>query len=301
MIETTINDLRYAAKMLWKSKGLTIVAVVSLAVGIGANSAIFSLVNSILLRPRPVLHPEQLVELYVGEGEQPYQSTSYPSYLELRDHNDVLSGLAAYGIRQFKFGDNEVEQIWGEAVSGNYFDVLGVAAQNGRTFAADEDLVPGRNPVAVISHSLWQRRFNSDPGLVGKTITLNDQSLTVIGIAPPQYTGMIRGLASEIWVPAAMMPGVETQFGDRILTSRGNRWLMLVGRLKPEASLEKIRPTRLGFSTESMVVGIVRLEEAKYDRVKTQEFYRQLSERTASLPAARRATKVDPIEALRNE
>ena len=239
---TLLNDLRYGAKMLWKNKGVTIVAVISLAVGIGANSAIFSLVNSILLRPRPVSHPEQLVELYVGEGEQPYQTTSHPSYLELRDRNDVLSGLAAYGIQQFKFGDaNEVEQIWGEAVSGNYFEVLGVAAQKGRTFSADEDVVPRRNPVAVISHSLWQRRFNSDPELVGKTITLNNESLTVIGIAPPQYTGMIRGLASEIWVPTAMMPAVDTEVGDRILSSRGNRWLFLVGRLKPETTLAQAR------------------------------------------------------------
>ena len=239
---TLLNDLRYGAKMLWKSKGVTIVAVISLAVGIGANSAIFSLVNAILLRPRPVSHPEQLVELYVSEGEQqPYSSTSYPSYLDLRDHNDVLSGLAAYGIRQFNFGDaNNVEQIWGEAVSGNYFDVLGVAAQKGRTFSADEDVVPRRDPVAVISHSLWQRRFNSDPELVGKTITLNDQSLTVIGIAPPQYTGMIRGLASEIWIPIAMMPAVD-RFGDRVLTSRGNRWMILVGRLKSDTTLAQAR------------------------------------------------------------
>ena len=235
MVESILSDLRYGAKKLWKSKGLTVVALVSLAVGIGANSAIFSLVNSILLRARPVSHPEQLVELYVGEGQQPYQTTSYPSYLELRDRNDVLSGLAAYGIRQFKFGDAN------EVVSGNYFDVLGVAAQKGRTFAADEDLVPGRNPVAVISQSLWQRRFNSDPDVIGKTITLNDQSLTVIGIAPSQYTGMIRRLASEIWVPTAMLPAVETQVGDRILTSRGNRWLILVGRLKPETTLAQAR------------------------------------------------------------
>jgi putative ABC transport system permease protein len=238
---TLLSDLRYGAKMLWKSKGVTIVAVISLAVGIGANSAIFSLVNSILLRPRPVAQPEQLVEIYVSEGEQqPYMSTSYPSYVELRDRNDVLSGLAAYGIRQFKFGDHDVEQIWGEAVSGNYFDVLGVAAQKGRTFSADEDVVPRRNPVAVISQSLWQRRFNSDPDLVGKTITLNDQLLTVIGIAPPQYTGMIRGLASEIWIPMAMMPAVD-QLGERALTSRGNRWMILVGRLKPETNLAQAR------------------------------------------------------------
>ncbi len=239
---TLLNDLRYGAKMLWKSKGVTIVAVISLAIGIGANSAIFSLLNSILLRPRPVSHPEQLVQIYVSEGEQqPYSTTSYPSYVDLRDRNDVLSNLAAYGIQQFNFGDaNEVEQIWGEAVSGNYFDVLGVAAQKGRTFSADEDVVPRRNPVAVISHSLWQRRFHSDPEVVGKTVNLNDQTLTVIGIAPPQYTGMFRGLSSEIWVPMAMMPAVDKR-GERALTSRGNRWLILVGRLKPETTLAQAR------------------------------------------------------------
>lgn len=239
---TLLNDLRYGAKMLWKSKGVTIVAVISLAIGIGANSAIFSLANSLLLRPRPVSHPEQLVEIYVSEGEQhPYSSTSYPSYLDLRDHNDVLSGLAAYGIQQFNFGDaNAVEQIWGEAVSGNYFDVLGIAAQKGRTFSPDEDVVPRRNPVAVISHSLWQRRFNSDPEIVGKSISLNSQALTVIGIAPPQYTGMIRGLSSEIWIPMAMMPAVARN-GERMLTSRGNRWMILVGRLKPEMTLAQAR------------------------------------------------------------
>ena len=201
---TFLNDIRYGAKMLWKSKGVTIVAVLSLAVGIGANSAIFSLVNSILLRPRAVSQPEQLVELFVGHAEHPYETASYPSYLELRDRNEVLSGLAAYGIQQFKLGDvNEVEQIWGEAVSGNYFDVLGVAAHKGRTFSAEEDLVPRRNPVVVIGYNLWQRRFNSDPDVVGKTLTLNDQALTIIGIASPQYTGMIRGLGCDVWIPTA--------------------------------------------------------------------------------------------------
>jgi macrolide transport system ATP-binding/permease protein len=238
---TLLQDLRYGAKMLWKSKGVTMVAVVSLAVGIGANSAIFSLVNSLLLRPRPVSQPEQLVELFVGHAEHPYETTSYPSYLELRDRNEVLSGLAAYGIQQFKLGDaNEVEQIWGEAVSGNYFDVLGVAAHKGRTFSAEEDLVPGRNPVAVIGYNLWQRRFNSDPDVVGKTLILNDQALTITGIAPPQYTGMIRGLGIDVWIPTAMMPAVDSQNNDR-LTSRRDRWLMLIGRLKPEATLAHAR------------------------------------------------------------
>lgn len=241
-MNTLVQDIRYGVKMLWKSKGVTVVAVVSLAVGIGANSAIFSLVNSILFRPRAVAQPEQLVELYVGEARQPYQTTSYPSYLELRDRNEVFTGLAAYGVQQFKLSTaNDVEQIWGEAVSGNYFDVLGVVPHKGRTFSPEEDLVPGKNPVAVLGYNLWQRRFNSDPELVGKTITLNGQPLTVIGIGPQQYAGMIRGLGIDVWIPTMMMPVMSSRLGDARITSRSSRWLILVGRLKPETTLAQAR------------------------------------------------------------
>lgn len=239
-METLLNDIKYGVKMLWKSKGITIVAVVSLAIGIGANSAIFSLLNSILLRPRAVSQPEQLCEVFVGEGENPYHSTSYQSYLELRDRNEVFTGLAAYGIDQFKLrGTDGVEQVWGETVSGNYFDVLGVTPQRGRAFFADEDLVPGQKPVTVLGYNLWQRRFNSDPELVGKTVTINDQQLTVVGIAPPQYTGMIRGLGIDIWIPMMTMPLVSRN-GERVL-GRGNRGLRMVGRLKPNTTIEQAR------------------------------------------------------------
>src|SRR4051812_8286702 len=127
------KDLQYAWRAIGRNRAFALVAILSLAVGIGANTAIFSILNAILLRPRPVSNPEQLVELYVGEQQQPYQTSSYPSYLDLRDRNEVFGGLAAYGIRQFKLGDaGEVEPIWGEAVSGNYFDLLGVDAFKGR-------------------------------------------------------------------------------------------------------------------------------------------------------------------------
>ena len=242
-MDTLLKDLRYGIKMLWKSKGVTFVAMVSLAVGIGANSAIFSIVNSLLLRPRPVAMPEQLVELYSGDHENPYQTSSYPSYLDFRERNEVFTGLAAYSIWQFKLGGgtNQVEQVWGETVSGNYFDVLGVPAYRGRTFIAEEDAVPNRNPVVVIGHSLWQRRFNSDPSLIGKTITINNQPLTVAGIMPPQYTGMMRGLASEIWVPAMMVPALEPSLGESRLNSRRAKWVTMVGRLKPGTTIEQAR------------------------------------------------------------
>jgi predicted permease len=246
--------------------------VISLAIGIGANSAIFSLVNSILLRPRAVSQPEQLVEVFVGEDEHAYHSTSYPSYVELRDRNEVFTGFAAYGLDQLKLtGPNEVEQIWAETVSGNYFDVLGVTPHKGRTFAADEDLVPGKHPVAVISHSLWQRRFNSDPDLIGKPITINEQQLTVIGVAPPQYNGMIRGLGIDIWVPMMTVPLIS-KYGEHSL-SRSNRGLKMVGRLRPYTTIEHAR-ARFNLLTQEMRAAHPEEWMSKHDRTgKVRESY----------------------------
>lgn len=237
-----IQDVRYGLKQLWKSKGVTVVAIVSLAIGIGANSAIFSLVNSILLRPRAVSAPEQLVQVYTGDANQPYQSSSYPTYQDFRDRSDVFSGLAAYGIEQFKLDDGDrVEQVWGEFVTGNYFEVLGVSAIKGRTFLPEEDAVPDRNPVVVIGQSLWQRRFHSDPEIIGRTIGINNQQLTVVGIAPAQYNGMVGGLASEVWVPTMMIASADPRRGESAVTSRGNRWLTIVGRLKPGTTITQAR------------------------------------------------------------
>jgi predicted permease len=236
------GDVSYGLRALRRSKGFAAIAIVSLALGIGANTAIFSIVNSLLLHPRPIADPGRIVELYTGSRSEPYETTSYPSYLELRDRNEVFTGLAAYGTRQFNLGDaNQVEQIWGEVVSGNYFDVLGVTPATGRGFLADEDRIPGRNPVVVIGHALWQRRFNADPNLVGQPIVLNGQQLTVVGIAPPQYTGMFRGLSSEVWVPAMIMPLLEPARGSNMVASRGSRWVAMIGRLKPDVTVEHVR------------------------------------------------------------
>jgi putative ABC transport system permease protein len=231
------QDLRYGARLLVKSKSVTIIAALSLAAGIGANAAIFSIVNSVLLYPRPVAQPDRLVELYTNGG-----ATSYPAYLDFREHNEVFTGLAAYSLEQFKLGGAEqVEEVKGEIVSGNYFDVLGVRPFKGRAFLLEEDRTPGAHPVAVISHSLWLSRFNSDPDVIGKTITLNNVTLTIIGIAPLEYTGMMRGLACDVWVPAMMMPQLAPAIGLPNLTHSGNHWLTPVGRLKPGVTLEQAR------------------------------------------------------------
>jgi predicted permease len=236
------RDVRYGVRTLLRHPGFTATAMVSLAIGIGANTAIFSVLNALVLRPRPIADPERIVELYTGERGGSVEGTSYPSYVDFRDRSGVFTGLAAYGIRQYRLGDaaGGVEQIWGELVSANYFDVLGVPIARGRGFAAEENEVPGRNPVVIVSHGLWQRRFNGDPDLVGRTIVLNGHHLTVIGVAPPQYTGGIRGLASEVWVPIMMGPQLEPRYAEGLLTRR-SRWLVSIGRLKPGVSLEQAR------------------------------------------------------------
>ncbi len=238
MVTGLWQDVRYGARMLMKQPGFTLIAVLTLTLGIGANTAIFSIINAVIFRPRPVAQPERLVELYSGDARRPYRSSAYQDFLVFRDQGEVFSGLAAYGLRTFKLGGaDEVEPVFGEVVSGNYFDVLGVKAFSGRTFLPEEDQTPGSHPVAVIGHGLWRRRFGADPALIGKTITINNQALTVIGVAPPQYTGMMRGLAADLWVPVMMIPQLEPQSGMSLLESRGNSWLFIVGRLKPEAAI----------------------------------------------------------------
>jgi putative ABC transport system permease protein len=241
-METLIKDIRYGIRSLVKRLGFTAIAIVTLALGIGANTAVFSIVNAMLFRARPVAQPERLVELYSGQPGNPYHASAYPDFLVFRDQPEIFSALAAYHIEQFKLGGSDhVEQVFGEVVSGNYFDLLGVNTIKGRSFLPEEDQTPGTHPVAVISHGLWQRRFNSDPSVIGQKITLNHQSLTVIGIAPPQYTGMIRGLAIEVWVPMMMVPQLAPQYGLNRLNSRGNSWLFIVGRLRPEVTLAQAR------------------------------------------------------------
>ena len=242
MIADLWQDLRFGARMLIKQPGFTLIAVLTLTLGIGANTAIFSIINAVIFRPRPVAQPEQLVELYKSDARHRYQNNAYQDFLVFREQGEVFSGLAAYSLRTFKLGGaDEMEQVIGEVVSGNYFDLLGVKPSSGRAFLPEEDRTPGSHPVVVISDGLWRRRFGADPALIGKTITINNQALTVIGVAPPQYTGMIRGLATELWVPVMMAPQLEPQSGMSLLNSRGNSWLFIVGRLKPEATLEQAR------------------------------------------------------------
>ncbi|MCA1591405.1 MAG: ABC transporter permease [Acidobacteria bacterium] len=239
------QDLRYAVRMLLKNPGFTAVAVISLALGIGANTSIFSFVNAILLRPLPVAEPERLAFVYSGSRSDPYNVSSYPDYVDYRDKNEVLSDLVAYsGINVSLNTDDQPEQISGLIVTGNYFDALGVRAALGRTFLPDEDRTPGARPVAVIGHALWQGRFMGDPSIVGKQMLLNGQSFTIVGVAPKNFDGTDVGRANDIYVPMMMQAvvrpprgGYSGEMNPDLLAVRGSSWLEIIGRLKPGVTI----------------------------------------------------------------
>ncbi len=237
------QDIRYGVRMMWKNRGLTLTAVISLALGIGANTTIFTWVKSVLLRPLPgVVASDQLVTVHgvlKHSGNRPI-SVSYPDYQDFRDRNQVFDGSIAFNLNPFNLsGDARPERVWGLFVSGNYFAVLGVRPLAGRGFLPEEDRTPGTHPVSVISYGLWQRRYGADPNLVGQTVQLNDRSFTVVGIAPRDFNGTYVGLAADIYLPLMMQPQMTP--GDNSLTGRNNQWLDVMGRLKPGVTREQAR------------------------------------------------------------
>jgi predicted permease len=237
-METLVQDVRFGTRRLVKSPGFAIIAIVSLALGVGANTAIFSLVNTVLLRPLPVERPEEIVAIAVrGKGDS-LNAFSYPNYLDFRDRNEVLSGIFAERISAMNLTrDDRSQFVWGHLVSGNYFDVLGVRAIRGRTFLPEEDRTKLSHPVAVLSHSCWQRRFGGDPEIVGRKILLNGHPFEVIGIAPEGFRGINLIYTAEIWVPMNMLSWVEP--GANWLEKRGTRNIFAIGRLKPGVTLRQ--------------------------------------------------------------
>lgn len=230
-----MQDLRYGVRMLAKRPGFTLVAVLSLALGLGANTAIFSLINTMLLRPLPIHQPEQLVALNNAGGNQMFSNFSYPNYKDLRSRNDVFSDLIAYRIMPLSLSHDGInERRWGYEVSGNYFSALGVSAAQGRLLVAEDDLTPGAHPVVVIGYKLWQQSFGSAPNVVGKEIIVNGRPYTVVGVTPQGFLGTEIASASELWFPLAMQSQLE--MGSNWLDKRGSETLFVQGRLKPGVS-----------------------------------------------------------------
>jgi predicted permease len=229
-MQTIWQDLRYGARTWLKKPGFTLIAVITLSLGIGANTAIFSLVNAALLRPLPVDRPEQLVSLNNVALNLP--AVSYPNYRDFRDRNNSFSGMMVYRYRALGLSVNGVnERIWGYLASGNYFEVLGVKPALGRFFTAEDDKAPGAHPVAVITYDCWQKRFAGDPQVIGRNVIVNGGAFTIIGVAPQGFYGSEIIYRPEIWFPTMMQARIE---GSRsILEERDNPRFFLQGRLKP--------------------------------------------------------------------
>jgi hypothetical protein len=235
-----IQDLRFGVRMLLKHKMLTLVAVLSLALGIGANTAIFSLLDAVLLKLLPVERPEQLYLIQnVGVRSSFTSAPPYPCFEQFRARTQSFTGLAAFRRQSLKLKiDGQLEEVSGQYVSGNYFTLLGVRAALGRTFSPADDSVPGRGGpdglVAVISHNYWIRRFGRDPGVIGKVVQLDNQAVTIIGVTPPEFFGLFPGTEVNITLPM-MTAGAER------LAEKKAWWFQAVGRLKPDASVEQAR------------------------------------------------------------
>jgi predicted permease len=237
---TFIQDLRFGARMLWKKPGFTTIAVVTLALGIGANTAIFSLINALFFQPPRLVEQSDRVVSVIGtrEGRLGEHWLSRPDYLYYRDGNTVFSELAAQGaIWIYLTSGDKSTEVYGQAVSWNYFSVLGVRPLMGRFFLPEEDASPGQHPVAVMGYDFWQNHFEGDPDIIGKSVRINQTFFTVIGVAPQGFRGIYAGLPEHIWIPS-MMAGIDK---SRRSFSRENTWLDMAGRLKPGRTIEEAR------------------------------------------------------------
>jgi predicted permease len=244
-VPTILQDLRYSFRTLRKAPLFTAVAVLSLALGIGANVAIFTLVNQLILQYLPVSHPEQLV-LLTARGAHYGSNTgrnslSYPMYQDFRDKNEVFSGVFCKYSNVYSVGYNgRTELVAGEDVSGNYYSVLGVGAAAGRVLTAADDVTEGGHPVAVLSYAYWKTRFAGDRGVVGRKIVVNGYPLTIIGVSQAGFDGVQPGYSPQIRVPMAMHDSLpKAQYPE--LKDRRRRFIQVFGRLKPGVTVEAAR------------------------------------------------------------
>jgi len=232
-MSTLLQDFRYGLRVLLKSPGFSIIAILTLALGIGANSTIFSWINSTILNPIPgVGDTGQLAELAAGKGGDP-SPLSYPDYVDLRDNNHSLSNLMVFSLWSMDLtGNNKPQLVWGDFVSANYFDTLGVRPVLGRTFLPSEGARPGGAPVVVLGYGLWQTRFGGDRRIIDKTIQINKHPFTVIGVAPPGFMGTQTGTRAQLWIPVMMVVQDFTNGNENLLRDRSADWVMAIGRLK---------------------------------------------------------------------
>ncbi len=257
MMENLFKDLRYGLRGLFKRKAFAAIAVLTLALGIGANTAIFTLVNAVLLKSLPVSNPQELVLFsdMTGEGTSvedtprtgEWPRFSYASYKYFRDHNDSFQDLAALrsgtsrlSVRQVDSQANAAVRASGQLVSGNYFSLLGVKAMRGRVLTPDDDK-PNAEPAAVVSHRYWQQEMNSDSSIVGKKLVINGKNFTVAGVTPPEFFGERVRRPPDFWLPLSFHPQIELR--PSFLEDNQVYFLMILGRLKPGVTIEQAQVT----------------------------------------------------------
>ncbi|MGA8145548.1 MAG: ABC transporter permease [Candidatus Acidiferrales bacterium] len=233
------QDVRYSLRMIAKAPGFAAIAILTLALGIGANTTIFSWINSALLNPVPgVTDPDRVVSLTLSKpGENPFP-LSYPDIEAIRDGQQSFTGIAACNFAQISLtGKGKPERIWGMVASANYFDVLGVQPFLGRGFLPEEDQKPGGAPVAVISYRLWQTHFGANPDIVGQSLEINKHPYTIVGVTPAVFQGSQTGVRTEIWLPIVMDEQLNPL--GNLLHDHHQFWLLAFGRLKPGVKLEQ--------------------------------------------------------------
>ncbi|MEP6783684.1 MAG: ABC transporter permease [Acidobacteriota bacterium] len=243
MVETLFKDVRYALRWMRRSPGFSAVAILSLGLGVGVNTAMFSLVDSLLFRPLPVTSPGTLADVFTsgGDGDE-YATSSYQDFLDLKSQNTVFSDMLGYSpmMAPLSLGDRS-RVAFGQIVTSNHFTVLGVQPFLGRLLVPSDD-EPNSPRVVVISHRMWQREFGSDPAIVGKTLTLRGLPYSIAGVAPESFTGVVPLVAPELWLPiqyieevepAGINDSVPSPIGKTRLERRGMRWMFVKGRLKP--------------------------------------------------------------------
>lgn len=248
-MDRLLQDIRYAFRRLAKTPGFTAIAVISLALGIGANTAIFSLVNAILLSGVPMRAPEELVDVYTSEESKgaepgyPYSVSTYPDLVDLREQTDVFSGVAGYEAFFSRLEmENQTEPIWGEAVSWNLFSLLGIDPEAGRFFVQEEGQTPGTHPVVVLGYDYWQKHFGGDPSAVGRSLRLGGQLYTVVGVAPESVQGFTApGINMDMFVPMMMVDALNFEGTSSQLTQRTSRSTFIKARLAPGVSVEQAR------------------------------------------------------------
>src|SRR5499426_65498 len=238
-----IQDLRFGLRMMLKNPGFTLIAILTLALGIGANTAIFSLINALLLRPLSgVAEPGRLVQVGRQYSDKSYLSdSSYPDYLDYREQNTTLSGLALRSPTAFHLSSGqEAERVEGEFVSGNFFEVLGVRPAQGRLITLADEQGANASQVTVLSHRLWRRRFGGETSVIGKTIKLDGHDFTVVGVASEEFEGTKVGARSDVWAPLLTLRQIDPKSAS-LFEQRGPSWLEMFGRLKPGVNVEQAR------------------------------------------------------------